>query len=474
MYEAAISSRALRGSKCSFCSNRYALDGFNDLNTTDPEIAATAFGWDPRSVTRGSGKKRQWKCVEGHIYDAPPMARTGAGKSGCPYCSHQKLLSGFNDLATTNPKAAQEADGWDPSKYIGGNSSIKEWKCPNNHKYKLSINRRNIAEVGCPFCGNRKVMTGFNDLKFTHPAVAKEADGWDPSTVTPGSNEKKQWKCNAGHIYQAIINSRTLQGSGCPVCSNLKVHAGFNDLGTTHPEIAKEAEGWDPKAIIGGTNKKLLWKCPLSHLYKTSPNKRTSRGDACPICSNNELLIGFNDLATKFPAIAAEAEGWDPTRILSGSSSKRKWKCTEGHKYVATLDSRTGNRKSGCPSCSKSGFDPNKDSWLYLLEQHSWRMCQIGITNNADRRMREHKKNGWEVLELRGPMDGHLTQQWESAILRMLKAKGADLSNEKIAGKFDGFSEAWTKATFPVKSIKELMRLTDEYEEGLGKGRRVE
>jgi hypothetical protein len=62
-------------------------------------------------------------------------------------------------------------------------------------------------------------------------------------------------------------------------------------------------------------------------------------------------------------------------------------------------------------------------------------------------------------------MDGHLTQEWETAILRMLKAKGADLSNKKIAGKFDGYSEAWSKSTFPVKSIKELMRLTEEFEE---------
>ena len=61
-------------------------------------------------------------------------------------------------------------------------------------------------------------------------------------------------------------------------------------------------------------------------------------------------------------------------------------------------------------------------------------------------------------------MDGHLTQQWETAILRMLKAKGADLSNGKIAGKFDGYSEAWSKSTFEVKSIKELMRLTEEFE----------
>jgi hypothetical protein len=34
-----------------------------------------------------------------------------------------------------------------------------------------------------------------------------------------------------------------------------------------------------------------------------------------------------------------------------------------------------------------------------------------------------------------------------------------------IAGKFDGYSEAWGKATFEVKSIKELMKLTEEFED---------
>ena len=62
-------------------------------------------------------------------------------------------------------------------------------------------------------------------------------------------------------------------------------------------------------------------------------------------------------------------------------------------------------------------------------------------------------------------MDGHIAREWETAILRMLKHLGADLSNTKIAGKFDGYSEAWSKSTFEVKSIKELMRLTEKYEE---------
>ena len=61
-------------------------------------------------------------------------------------------------------------------------------------------------------------------------------------------------------------------------------------------------------------------------------------------------------------------------------------------------------------------------------------------------------------------MDGHLTQQWETSILQMLKAKGADLANSKIAGKFDGYSEAWSVSKFRVKSIRELMDETEKFE----------
>jgi predicted GIY-YIG superfamily endonuclease len=123
--------------------------------------------------------------------------------------------------------------------------------------------------------------------------------------------------------------------------------------------------------------------------------------------------------------------------------------------------------QTNCPSCALYGFDPNDEGYLYFLTHSNWQMLQIGITNLPEDRINRHKRNGWEIIEVRGPMDGVLTRQWETAILRMLKAKGADLSNSKIAGKFDGYSEAWSKSTFPVKSIKELMRLTEEFEEKL-------
>ena len=175
-------------------------------------------------------------------------------------------------------------------------------------------------------------------------------------------------------------------------------------------------------------------------------------------------MIGFNDLLSVNPEIASQAFGWDPKTVTVGSNQMKKWRCLEGHSWNAVVSSR---RISGCPTCAKYGFDPNVDAFLYFIEHLDLQMLQIGITNYIEDRLKVHKKGGWEIIEIRGPMDGHLTQQWETAILRMLKAKGADLSNKEIAGKFEGYSEAWSKSTFSVKSIKELMRLTEEFEDNV-------
>jgi len=69
-------------------------------------------------------------------------------------------------------------------------------------------------------------------LAETHPELASQAIGWDPTTLRPGSNRALQWKCSQGHIWKTMVNART-QGRGCAVCTNRKVVSGFNDLPTS-------------------------------------------------------------------------------------------------------------------------------------------------------------------------------------------------------------------------------------------------
>ena len=367
-------------------------------------------------------------------------------------------------LSVTHPALAKEADGWDPSEVTFGSGVKRRWKCSFGHTWINSPNSRIGKRIrGCPVCSNSVIQSGVNDLATTHPQISSEIVVGDPSTVSSGSNTKFLWKCASGHTYKASVYNRASKGTSCPRCLNRLEQNRYSSLAESFPSIAAEAYEWDPHTFSGASGQSKRWRCPLDHIYVMKIDKRTLRNQSCPFCSGHKVLKGFNDVATTHQHLLDEVDGWDPTKYSKGSEFKASWKCKEGHKWRSFIVNRTLHNQ-GCPSCAVTGFDPNQEGFLYFIEHKLWDMFQIGITNDPDTRLSQHKKLGWELLELRGPMDGHLTQQWETAILRMLKAKGADLSNSKIAGKFDGYSEAWSKSTFEVKSIKELMRMTEEFE----------
>jgi hypothetical protein len=462
----AVVSDRTRGNGCPVCSNKKLLPGHNDLATLNPELAKEADGWDPTTVFAGTNLKLNWKCKLGHKWKAPSYSRNAG--NGCPTCSGKKILVGFNDLASLYPHLAKEADGWDATKYTIGSGVTMPWKCSLGHKWRTTIAHRSDG-TNCPTCAGQKTLAGFNDLQTLNPNIAKEAYGWDPTSTTISSDRIENWKCPLGHIYKAAVKDRT-KGNNCSVCAGKQIILGVNDFATLEPDIAKEAYEWDPTEFTtGSSRKKQKWKCKKGHIFEATPAARTRKDGkttGCGICNGKIVLLGYNDLLSTRPDLAEQANGWDPKTITLGSSKIRSWKCPEGHEWRARVSSR---QISGCPTCHIGGFDPNQKGFIYFLRHPNWFMFQIGITNFPDERLGSHKKLGWELLEIRGPMDGHLTQQWETAILRMLKAKGADLSNRKIAGKFDGYSEAWSKSTFEVKSIKELIKLTEEFEEKNGK-----
>jgi hypothetical protein len=445
----------VNGTGCPFCSHHKPLQGFNDLATTHPELAKEADGWDPKNTFRWAGKRLVWKCSQGHTYTATGGHRKNG--TGCPICANKKVESGFNDFATTHPEFLDQADGWDPTTVTAGSHQKLSWKCKKGHKWKATGSQV-IRGGGCPVCANKKIVTGVNDLATTHPELAKEADGWDPTTVTAGSHKKLSWKCSSGHTWLTKVYSRT-SGAGCLICTNQQLLVGFNDLATTHPELAKEADGWDPKTVIGGTGKLLSWQCSQGHKWKARGSSRIG-GSKCTFCVNRKVETGFNDLATTHPDLAKEAFGWDPTTVIAGTNRKLAWKCSEGHVWSTTGGHRIQGR--GCPSCAKTGFDPNQNGYVYFLIQPNWEIYQIGITNVPEDRLHSHSRNGFELLELRGPMDGYLTQEIEQSILRFLKFKNVNLPSSNLQGKFDGYTESWSMDSFKVNNLKELIDMATD------------
>jgi hypothetical protein len=424
-------------------------------------------------------------------------------------------------LAALYPELSKESVGWDPTTVSAGSHKKIKWRCDKNHEWFATVYNRALADSGCPVCSGRQVLAGYNDLVTTYPELSKESVGWDPTTVCAGSDQKKRWRCNKGHEWDARVAGRTL-GRGCPVCSGRQVLAGYNDLVTTHPELSKESVGWDPTTVSAGSRKKMRWRCNKGHEWFAAVKDRSGDGNGCPVCSSHQVLAGYNDLVTTYPELSKESVGWDPTTVSAGSRKKMRWRCNKGHEWDARVSSRAladsgcpvcsgrqvlagyndlvttypelskesvgwdpttvsaGSRKkmrwrcnkghewfaavkgrsgdgNGCSSCTTYGFDPNLPGWLYFIEHDGWGMLQIGITNYPDSRLGKHVRAGWEPLEIRGPMKGALTRNLETDILRSLARRDATFANKTDCTKFDGWSEAWTKSSLLVTSLNELL-----------------
>lgn len=454
-----------RPNGCPFCSGQRLLKGFNDLETVSPGIAKEAYKWDPSTLTSGSKQKKKWKCNQNHIWEAFVYSRKS---SGCPFCSGRKAINGKNDLGTMNPKLSKELVDADAGTFKVSSHTKLNWRCKEGHIWKATVSDRSAGR-GCPTCAGKKVLARFNDLKTTHPRIADEAYGWDPSTSTAGSGVKRYWRCKKGHIWNVSTSNRISlkkgETSGCPICLGLRIQKGFNDLKTLHPLLAKEAHEWDPSLIGLSSKRKLSWKCKKGHIFESAIENRL-RGDGCQFCSGRKCLTGFNDLRTTDPKLANEAFGWDPSTISRGSGKRLEWICTEGHTWFATPNTRTTskNNASGCPGCEKNGFNPEKNAYVYLVEHSEWKMLQIGITNSPKSRIAKHRQRGWVQIDIIGPIPGKKAKTIERNVLNYLKSIKVSFANKSGGKKFDGWTEAWTKSDFEVKSIKELMWLTEEFE----------
>ncbi len=231
-WQAAIRSRA-GGCGCPVCANR-AIGADNSLAVTHPEPAAQ---WHPTKngaltpdqVVAGSTRKVWWVCEQGHEWPAQIASRALEGK-GCPYCAGRQVWPGFNDLASRRPELAAQ---WHPTRNLPllptqvtpcSNRKVW-WRCDKGHDYRAYINHRSSMDSGCPYCANRKVLPGFNDLATVEPAVA---DQWHPTLngaltpqmVTAGSRKRVWWECPLGHTWKAVIYSRAFDRKcGCPVCA---------------------------------------------------------------------------------------------------------------------------------------------------------------------------------------------------------------------------------------------------------------
>lgn len=401
-WKSQIKSRVI-GNGCPYCAGKIVVPGKTDLKTLYPELVnewhPTQNGnLNPEDVRPGTTRKVWWRCEFGHEWKSRISVRTKG--AGCPVCAGKIVKSGFNDFKSKFPEIAKqwhpELNGdLKPDEVSAQSNRLAWWVDEFGHEWRATVSARANGS-GCPYCANRKLLSGFNDLQTRFPEIAKE---WDkekneigPDKVLP-NNVKAWWRCPKGHSYEARIGSRAFHDTGCPVCAGKEVVEGENDFATLYPSLAKQ---WHPtlngdlkpNMVTAASNKKVWWMDELGHEWKISVVSRTLKRTGCPYCAGRKVLQGFNDLASQAPEIAAQ---WHPTlnenntaeMYTCGSNQKIWWKCSEGHAWRAPI-SRRYYQHSGCPVCS--GNVSKKK-----LQQYERLMKEVEMEKNIK------KKQGEEI-----------------------------------------------------------------------------
>ncbi len=325
-----------------------------------------------------------------------------------------------NSLAARYPAIASEwhstlNEELSPETVLAGSKQRVWWQCPQvaSHVWAASVQHRTGRGSGCPLCSGRRVAAE-SSLSAMRPDIAAQ---WHPSKngdLTPDqvvwrSKRRVWWRCALGadHEWQTNVRVRTVDGTGCPFCSNRRLSAA-NSLAVVAPKVAQEWHpakngGVSPDQVLAGSFDKAWWKCPkgLDHEWQATIRERAIKGAGCPHC-RGLYVSTTNSLSTRFPAIAAE---WHPTLngelrpqdVVSGSHRRAWWQCQADHSHVweAKIQSRT-SQDLGCPYCAgRRASATNSLASRFPEIASQWHSTKNGDLTASDVTSSSHRKVWW-------------------------------------------------------------------------------
>ncbi len=159
-YESNFNNR-FNNSNCPYCAGK-KVNHTNSLMSLRPDLVkewhSTKNGkLTPSNFTCSSNVKVWWICNLGHEWNAKVNDRNRG--NGCPYCSNNIILKGFNDMWTTNPELASLlANPDDGYRYMQFSHKKLDWKCSQcgeivENKDIRSVNKEGLS---CQHCVDGK------------------------------------------------------------------------------------------------------------------------------------------------------------------------------------------------------------------------------------------------------------------------------------------------------------------------------
>ncbi len=399
----------------------------------------------------------------GNIWDtSTPDNLLRATKYGCPECAkrarNQDWQSEIRVWLNTFRKDIVLDGELD-------NARSKTWfKCTNeecSHRWKTTFRSIRGADSGCPECAikrNAQALT-LPEGEFREWLSANRP--YSELVKYSSSSEEATFKClNPNHesdnlIYSQVPEVMRLQGRGLHGCQQ----CGWTENGKQFVADEKEKRNWmeknKPTIIMGDnyvdTKTRCTFTCTIcDYSWDTQIAVFTNNDAGCPSCAG-VARVTEEEFKERLLEVSKGSVQIDSD--YHGYGHKTWFKCLKtscGHRWEIQPVRLTSASPTGCPACTPSGFNPDKPAWFYLM--HKSHEQQIGISNNPIQRLSTHYRDGWSLIEVRGPGYGGNVLHFERCIKKWLR--------EEI-GLVEGKLENWSTIDLQVSSIAELAKRSD-------------
>jgi len=278
--------------------------------------------------------KLEWKCKEGHIWEATP--RIIQHNQWCPYCAGVARL--------TIEEMQEIARGYEgkcvSKRYINSKTKLK-WRCKEGHVWD-AIPGSIRQGKWCPKCGFIRRANIRRGTISEMQELAQQKGGKCLSKEYIDCETKLQWLCNQRHTFW-MAPSHVKQKYWCPECAVIRRCDARRGTIEEMQELAQQKGGKCLSNVYVDSNTKLIWQCREGHVWDAVPSS-IKGGHWCAVCSGKMKLTiqEMQELAEKKGGKCLSTEYID-------NKTKLQFQCSEGHRWYAT----PGKIKFGrwCPRC---------------------------------------------------------------------------------------------------------------------------
>lgn len=175
--------------------------------------------------------------------------------------------------------------------YINAKTKIEcRCKIHNNIFYPTSDHLLQ-GRVGCPICA--KEHRDQSHKPKTHEQFIKDVSEKNPNIKIigkyNGALNSIRCKCRICDNEFDQFARKVIEGVGCPICANVRIIKGINDIATTNPELLKYFKNSeDAYKYHKGSKAKVIFKCPDCGFEKEISIMQVSKLGifSCPKCSD--------------------------------------------------------------------------------------------------------------------------------------------------------------------------------------------